>query len=140
MKIEDVNRFKGELKSAIQQWGNNKIEELFSNSVSRTFAKNGLNNALTRYDEQMNKGIDFLWMFVSDESGVVNSDVMIDNVNAMLKEMEVKEYDMGFFRLFVGGGEIAVEMPKNIFLDMLVGCGKIRFTSADINEFKNLLN
>lgn len=139
MKIEDVNQFKGELKSAIQDWSNGKIDELFSNSVSRTFAKNGLNNALSRYDEQMNKGIDFLWMFVSDEHGVVDSSTMIDNLNAMLSEMDIKEYDMGGFKLSVGKGEIAIDMPKNIFLDMLVGCSKVRFTSEDINEFKNLL-
>ena len=39
----------------------------------------------------------------------------------------------------IGKGEVAIEMPKNIFFDMLVGCSKIRFTSNDINEFKNLL-
>ena len=40
----------------------------------------------------------------------------------------------------IGKGEVAIEMPKNIFFDMLVGCSKIRFTSNDINEFKNLFN
>lgn len=139
MKIENVNQFKEELKGAVQDWGNSKIDELFSNSVSRTFAKNGLNNALTRYDAQMNKGIELLWMFVSDDKGVVDSSTMIDNVNAMLKEMEQKEYDMGGFKLLVGNGEVGIELPKNIFLDMLVGCSKLRFTSGDINEFKNLL-
>ena len=139
MKIDDVNKFKGELKGALQDWGNSKIDELFANSVSRTFAKNGLNNALSRYDAQMNKGIDYLWMFVADEHGVVDSSTMIDSMNSMLKEMEVKEYSIGAFKLSVGNGEIAVEMPKNIFLDMLVGCSKVRFTSSDINEFKNLL-
>jgi hypothetical protein len=139
MKIDDINRFKGELKSAIQEWCNGKIDELFKNPVSKTFAKNGLNNALTRYDDKLNNGIDFLWMFISDEHGEVDSSVMIDNINAMLKEMEVKEYDMGGFLLSVGNGEISVSMPKNIFMDMLVGCSKVRFTSADSNEFKNLL-
>lgn len=139
MKIDDVNKFKGELKGAIQDWLEGKIDELFKNPVSKTFAKNGLNNALTRYDDKLNSGIDFLWMFVSDENGVVDSSTMIDNVNAMLKEMEQKEYSMGAFKLLVGNGEIAIEMPKNIFVDMLVGCSKVRFTSSDINEFKNLL-
>lgn len=139
MKIDDVNKFKGELKGAIQDWLEGKIDELFKNPVSKTFAKNGLNNALNRYDDKLNSGIDFLWMFVSDENGVVDSSTMIDNVNAMLKEMEQKEYSMGAFKLLVGNGEIAIEMPKNIFVDMLVGCSKVRFTSSDINEFKNLL-
>lgn len=140
MKIDDINRFKGEIKSAVQSWGNSKINELFSNPVAKTFAKNGLNNALNRYDEKMNNGIDFLWMFLANEEGVVDSDVMVDNINAMLKEMELKQYNLGGFVLSVGKGEVAVEMPNNIFMDMLVGCGKVRFTSSDINELKNLLN
>lgn len=140
MKIDDVNKFKGVIKSAIQDWGESKIDELFKNSVSKTFAKNGLNNALNRFDDKLNNGIGWLWMFLADESGVVDSDVMIDHINTMLKEMEVKEYDMGGFLLSVGHGEIAISMPKNILIDMLVGCSKVRLTTGDINEFKNLLN
>lgn len=139
MKATDINQFKGELKTAIQSWGNSKIDELFKNSISRTFAKNGLNNMLNRYDASMNKGIDMLWMFIADENGVVDSDVLVDNVIAMLKEMDLKEYNIMGLNMIVGKGEVAVEMPKNIFFDMLVGCSKIRFTSNDINEFKNLL-
>lgn len=139
MKATDINQFKGELKTAIQSWGNSKIDELFKNSISRSFAKNGLNNMLNRYDASMNKGIDMLWMFIADENGVVDSDVLVDNVIAMLKEMDLKEYNIMGLNMIVGKGEVAVEMPKNIFFDMLVGCSKIRFTSNDINEFKNLL-
>lgn len=139
MKATDINQFKGELKTAIQSWGNSKIDELFKNSISRTFAKNGLNNMLNRYDASMNKGIDMLWMFIADENGVVDSDVLVDNVIAMLKEMDLKEYNIMGLNMIVGKGEVAVEMPNNIFFDMLVGCSKIRFTSNDINEFKNLL-
>lgn len=139
MKATDINQFKGELKTAIQSWGNSKIDELFKNSISRTFAKNGLNNMLNRYDASMNKGIDMLWMFIADENGAVDSDVLVDNVIAMLKEMDLKEYNIMGLNMIVGKGEVAVEMPNNIFFDMLVGCSKIRFTSNDINEFKNLL-
>lgn len=139
MKATDINQFKGDLKTAIQSWGNSKIDELFKNSISRTFAKNGLNNMLNRYDASMNKGIDMLWMFIADENGVVDSDVLVDNVIAMLKEMDLKEYNIMGLNMTIGKGEVAIEMPKNIFFDMLVGCSKIRFTSNDINEFKNLL-
>ena len=140
MRIEDVNRFKGELKTAFQAWGDAKIEELFPNSaMARTFAKNGLNNAMNRYDMKMNEGIENLFMFVSQD-GVVDTDTMIDGVAQMFKEMKPSEYDMGGFHLSVGNGELAVDMPKNIFLDMLVGTSRLRFTSEDILEFKNLLN
>lgn len=140
MRIEDVNRFKGEIKTAFQSWGEAKIDELFPNSaMGRTFAKNGLNNAMNRYDSKLNEGIENLFMFVSKD-GAVDTDTMIDGMAQLFKEMKPSEYDMGGFHLSVGNGELALDLPKNIFLDMLVGCGKLRFTSEDIIEFKNLLN
>lgn len=140
MRIEDVNKFKGEIKSAFQTWGESKIDELFPNSaMGRTFAKNGLNNAMNKFDASLNNGIESLFMFVSKD-GVVDTDTMIDGLSQLLKEMKSSDYQLGGFRLSIGGGEIGVEMPKNILLDMLVGVGKLRFTTEDINEFKNILN
>ena len=140
MRIDDVNRFKGEIKTAFQAWGESKIDELFPNSaMGRTFAKNGLNNAMNRYDSKLNEGIETLFMFVSKD-GTVDTDTMIDSVAQMFKEMKSSEYDMGGFHLSVGNGELAVDLPRNIFLDMLVGTSRLRFTSEDIIEFKNLLN
>lgn len=140
MRIEDVNRFNGELKTAFQSWGEAKIDELFPNSaMGRTFAKNGLNNAMNRYDVKLNEGIENLFMFVSKD-GVVDTDTMIDGMAQMFKEMKPSEYDMGGFHLSVGNGELAVDLPRNILLDMLVGTSRLRFTSEDILEFKNLLN
>ena len=140
MRIEDVNRFKGEIKTAFQAWGESKIDELFPNSeMGRTFAKNGLNNAMNRYDSKLNEGIETIFMFVSKD-GTVDTDTMIDSVAQMFKEMKPSEYDMGGFHISVGNGELAVDLPRNIFLDMLVGTSRLRFTSEDILEFKNLLN
>lgn len=140
MRIEDVNKFKGEIKSAFQTWGESKIDELFPNSaMGRTFAKNGLNNAMNKFDASLNNGIESLFMFVSKD-GVVDTDTMIDGLSQLLKEMKSSDYQLGGFRLSIGGGEIGVEMPKNILLDMLVGVSKLRFTTEDINEFKNILN
>lgn len=140
MRIEDVNKFKGEIKSAFQTWGESKIDELFPNSaMGRTFAKNGLNNAMNKFDASLNNGIESLFMFVSKD-GIVDTDTMIDGLSQLLKEMKTSDYQLGGFRLSVGGGEIGIEMPKNILLDMLIGVGKLRFTTEDINEFKNILN
>lgn len=38
MKKEDLNQFKGEIKTAIQSWGNGKIDSLFPDKAhTRTF-------------------------------------------------------------------------------------------------------
>lgn len=140
MRIEDANAFKGKVKTAMQKWGEAKINELFSGSATmRMFAKNGLNNAMSRYDAKMDEGIENLFMFVSKD-GVVDSDVMVDGLAKLLQEMQPGEYRYGGVGLIVGGGEIALELPRNIFLDMLVGAGRLRFTSDDVLELKNLFN
>lgn len=140
MRIEDINQFKGEIKTAFQSWGESKIDELFPNSAMvRTFAKNGLNNAMNRYDIKLNESIENFFMFVSKD-GVVDTDTMIDGIAQMFKEMKPSEYDVSGFHFSVGNGELAVDLPKNILLDMLVGSTRLRFTSDDILEFKNILN
>ena len=84
MRIEDVNKFKGEIKSAFQTWGESKIDELFPNSaMGRTFAKNGLNNAMNKFDASLNNGIESLFMFVSKD-GVVDTDTMIVGLSQLL--------------------------------------------------------
>lgn len=142
MKIDDVNRFKGEVKSAMQVWGNTKIDVLFQNkAAARTFMKNGLNNMMSRFDEKINNYIDYLFLFVADENGMVDSDTMIDTMASLFKEMQPRKYPMGFADVSVGNGELVVQLPHNLFLEMLVGdLGKVTLTTDDLLEFKNLLN
>ena len=142
MRIDDVNRFKGEIKTAFQSWAESKIEVLFANkAAARTFMKNGLNNMMNRFDGKINSYIDYLFMFVADENGVVDSDTMIDTMASLFKEMQPRKYPLGMVDVSVGNGELVVDLPHNFFLEMLVGdLGKVKFTTEDINEFKNLLN
>ena len=143
MKTEDLTKFKGELKTAMQQWGEAKIDELFpGKAAAKTFIKNGLHNVLNRYDQQMNSYIDYLFMFVADEKGVIDSDVMVDTMAGMFKEIDpVQQYHFGMVDVTVGKGELGIHLPDNMFLNMLVGNrGVIKFTAEDILDFKNLLN
>lgn len=141
MKIEDVNQFKGELKSAFQQWGESKINELFADrAAARTFMKNGLNNMMHRFDNKVNSYIDTFFLFVADESGTVDSDTMIDTLAGLFKEMKERKYPFGMVDVTVGNGQLSIDLPHNIFLEMLVGdLGKVKFTTEDIKDFKNYL-
>lgn len=142
MKIEDVNQFKGKMKSAMQSWAESKVDELFANRPSaRVFAKNGINNMLNRFDDKINSYIDTFFLFAADKDGIVDSDVMVDTIASLFNEMEERKYPMGMVDVTVGKGELTIELPHNLFLEMLVGnLGVVKFTSDDIKEFKNLLN
>lgn len=139
---DDLNKFKGELKGAIQEWGNKQIEDIIPNQPTMRFlAKNWLNNFLNRHDSNMNVWFDNIFMAVADEQGKVDSDVMVDTAIGIFKEIKPFEYALGGgFSVEVGNGEIAVNLPRNMIMDALVGnFGRIRFTSEDMIEFKNLL-
>lgn len=139
MKIEDVNKFKGTVKSALQDWGNAKIDEMLpKNEAAKHFLKNGLNNIMSRHDEKLNGIIGNLFVFAADENGVIDSDTMVDTLAGIFNEMQNKEYDMGMFHVTAGAGEIVVDFPHNFLVDMLVG-GSVKLTTDDILEFKNLI-
>lgn len=141
MKIDDVNQFKGELKTAMQSWAESKVDELFSSRPqARVFMKNAINNVMNRFDDKLNKYIDMMFLFVADKDGVVDSDVMVDTVANLFKEMDERHYAMGMVDVTVGKGQLLIELPHNLFLEMLVGdLGRVKFTTEDIREFKNLL-
>ncbi len=141
MKIEDVTQFKGAIKNALQDWGNAKIDEMLSKKAApKAFLKNGLNNMLTRYDTNINKWVDTIFLFVADENGVIDSDTMIDTLADIFKEMPKKEYSFGYFGMVAGDGEVVISFPHNFLMDMLVGdMGSVKFTTEDILEFKNLI-
>lgn len=142
MRTTDINEFKGRIKMAIIDWGESKIEALFPNKPQvRAIMKNGLNNMLNKIDNNINSYIDNIVLFVGDKDGNIDSDSIVDMAVSMFEEMEHSEFKAGMFGMRVGKGEFIVDLPHNIFLDMLVGnLGSVRFTSEDLKEFKNFLN
>lgn len=141
MKIEDVNQFKGVMKNALQGWGNAKIDEMLPQKAApKALLKNGLNNLLARYDADINKWADSIFLFVADENGVIDSDTMVDTLAGIFKEMPKKEYSYGSFSAVAGNGEIVISFPHNFLIDMLVGdMGSVRLTIEDILEIKSLI-
>ncbi|WP_455612874.1 hypothetical protein [Bacteroides congonensis] len=142
MKKEDLNLFKGEIKDAIQQWVEGKIDTLFpQKAATKTFFKNAFDNLLSREDSKISKWLDTAFLFIADKDGTIDSDVMIDTINSIFKEMDIKEYDFGLVHVVIGKGEAVVGFPRNILFDMLVGkTGSVKFTSEDIGELKDFLN
>ena len=142
MKIDDVNLFKGKIKTGIQEWGNNMIDDMFKGkATTKQFAKNGLNNLLSRNDDKINGWVDKLFLFVADDSGTIDSDVMVDTFVGILCEMEKKEYDLGVMMSSIGNGEVAITFPRNLLTDMFIGDkNKVVFTREDLTKLKDFIN
>nr|DAI63992.1 MAG TPA: hypothetical protein [Caudoviricetes sp.] len=140
MKATDINKFKGDFKTAIQEWVEYRIDELFPNKPqTKVLLKRGLNNYLSKADGKLNGMIDNSLLFITDENGTIDTDVAIDMFVDMFKEMDIQEYKIGMIPIVVGKGEIVAELPHNPLLDMVVGnLGKVKITSADFLELKEL--
>lgn len=139
MKLQDVNLLKGKVKTALYDWGSKKVDELFPNKAhTRHFLKNGFRNLLAKEDARLNGWIDNLYLFVADERGEIDSDVMIDSFAGIFDEMKRKRYDLGLVEAVVGGGEVVIELPSNVLMDLFCGdAGKITFTKEDLLELKD---
>ena len=140
MKATDINKFKGDFKTAIQEWVEYRIDELFPNKPqTKVLLKRGLNNYLSKADGKLNGMIDNSLLFITDENGTIDTDVAIDMFVDMFKEMDIQEYKIGMIPITVGKGEIVAELPHNPLLDIVVGnLGKVKITSADFLELKEL--
>lgn len=141
---DKISEFKGNLKSSIQDWAEMKIDALCEGKpkmkAASVYMKRGLNNWLEREDGRINKMVDNSLLFVADKDGSLDTDILIEDMVTMFKEMDVQKMDMGMFHLEYGKGEVSVAIPHNFFLDMIFGdLGKVRLTANDFLELKELL-
>lgn len=142
MKVSDVSMFQEKVKDSLKAWANNKIDILFPDKPQvRAIVKNGISNIMCRVNDNINSYIDNLVLFLGDKDGNVDTDSMVDMAVNIFNEMEESSLDLGMVRIRTNRGELFIDLPNNIFLNMLVGnLGSVRLTSEDFKELKNYLN
>ena len=142
MKYDDLQKLKGAIKDSVSSWVDDKIEALFPNQVyTRTFLKRGFTNWISREDVRVNKYLDTVFLFLSSDGSTIDSDAMVDLLLDMFGEMKRSTYQTGFADIEIGGGEVVVRLPHNLFIDMLTGgTDTVKFGRADFEELKDLLN
>lgn len=141
MVTNDINMFKGDIKDAVVSWAGEMIDSLLPNKVaSRAILKNAVGNCLNRYSEQIDKGVDTVFLLLGDKEGNINSDTMVDTLCCMLDEMTPKNYPLGPFNAVIGKGAIDIRFPNNVFSELFAGdLGGVKITSSDLKQIKNFL-
>lgn len=131
----DVTKFKSDLTSALQSWGEAKIDELFaSKPVIKHYAKKGLSNYLAK--GKFENMIDNALLFIADSEGRIDSATLFDDALNIFNDME----PVSLGSVTIGKGEIALTVPDNPLWGIVFGnLGKVRLTSEDIVELKALL-
>nr|DAE33024.1 MAG TPA: hypothetical protein [virus sp. ctoYX9] len=141
---EETARLTGDLKAAVRKWAYGKIDELAADrpklKAATVYLKRGLSNYMEREDKRINSMVDSLTLFVADKDGKIDTDMLIDDAVTMFKEMDVAYAEIGSFGIEYGKGAVTINIPHNVFLDMIFGdLGQIRITAEDLLEIKQLM-
>lgn len=141
---EETAKLTADLKKAVRTWADGKINELSASrpklKMASTYLKRGLDNWLDREEKRIGSVVDGLTLFVADKDGKIDTGTLIDDAVDMFKEMDVAYADMGIFGVEYGKGAVTINIPHNVFLDMIFGdLGQIRITADDLLEIKELM-
>ena len=141
---DDINLLKGNIKTALMQWSEGKLNALCMTHPQlkpmSVYLRRGLTNYLDRIDDKVDSAVDMLLLFVADKDGNIDTDTLINDAVEMFKLSDVHQSNIGVFDLTYGAGEILLTMPHNPLLDIFFGnLGQIKLTAEDLLEMKNFL-
>ena len=138
---EELCKFKGDVKTAIYMWCTSMIDQLFAGKAGLEpvayYAKNGIANAIDRYDEQMNRYIDLAVMFVADKEGKIDTDKLIGDLVEIYRNTEKRTEDVLGMKLEYGAGEIVIYPPDNPFVNILFPWQSMKITAEDILKIRS---
>ena len=138
---EELCKFKGDVKTAIYRWSTTMIDSLFAGKAGLEpvayYAKNGISNAIDRYDEQLNRYIDYAVMFVADKEGRIDTDKLIGDLVEIYRSTEKRTEVLLGMKVEYGAGEIAIYPPDNLFVNILLPWQSIKITAEDILKMRS---
>ena len=143
MKIQDINLLKGKAKTAARDWAFCMIDRLTEAHPRLIpigpYLRRGVTNLISRYDVQMNNAIDKLSLFLCDETGTYDTDMIVDDLVEMFEKMPKADVEVLGALITYGKGEICINLPGGVFMETLLGdLSKISFNSEDIRELKKM--
>ena len=138
---EELCKFKGDVKTAIYRWCTSMIDQLFAGKAGLEpvayYAKNGISNAIDRYDEQLSRYIDYAVMFMADKDGKIDTDKLIGDLVEIYKSTEKRTEDVLGMKLEYGAGEIVIYPPDNPFVNILFPWQSVKITAEDILKIRS---
>lgn len=141
---DDINLLKGDIKTALMQWSEGKLNALCMAHPQlkpmSVYLRRGLTNYIDRIDDKVDSAVDMLLLFVADKNGNIDTDTLINDAVEMFKLSDVHQSNIGAFDVTYGAGEILLSIPHNPILDVFFGnIGQIKLTAEDLLEMKNFL-
>lgn len=138
----NINAFKGELKTAMADWVDEKITDFVSTRPAlkpmSVYLKRGVCRWLDRKDQQINNTVDCLLPLICDKDGNFDTDQFCDDLAEMFRLMDEHATKMGPLSLVVGKGSIMLGVDHPL-AEMLLGGKGVRIGVDELLEIKEML-
>lgn len=137
--------FKDKAINSLEVWINGRIDDFVSQNpnmkVASVYMKRGAKNYLARERGKIEKTIDNAALFICDEEGNIDSDMLLNDMLTMFKEMDEIPFGKSIIQGTIGKGTIRFNLPDNPVFNLMFGnTGAIKITEADFLELKELFN
>lgn len=137
--------FKDKAINSLEVWIDGRIDDFVSQNpnmkVASIYMKRGAKNYLARERGKIEKTIDNAALFICDEEGNIDSDMLFNDMLTMFKEMDEIPFGKSIIQGTIGKGTIRFNLPDNPVFNLMFGnTGAIKITEADFLELKELFN
>lgn len=136
---------KDKMIDSLEAWADNRIDDFVTQNpkmkVASIYMKRGAKNYLARERGKLEDTIDSASLFICDEEGNVDADMLFNDMMTMFREMEETTFGKGLLQGTIGKGVIRFKLPDNPIFNLMFGnTGAIKITEADFLELKDLFN
>lgn len=136
---------KNKMVDSLEVWADNRIDDFVSQNpnlkVASVYMKRGAKNYLARERDKIENVIDNASLFICDEDGNIDADMLFKDMMTMFKDMDETPFGKGFLQGTIGKGMIRFKLPDNPVFNLMFGnTGAIKITEADFIELKDLFN
>lgn len=138
----DINAFKGDLKTAVVDWVDEKVSDFVSSRPAlkpmSVYLKRGVCRWIDAQDQRINKAMDSLLPLICDKDGTLDTDRFFDDLAEMFRLMDEHTSKMGIVNLVAGKGAVMFSIDHPL-ADMLLGGKGVRITVDELLEIKEML-
>lgn len=140
----NIPTLKEKFLSSLDTWTKERLDTMASTNpnlvIPSVYLKRGCHNLISKYKENIGKGIDNAALFFADEEGNIDINTLFTDGMEMFKGMEESPFDTGLIQGVIGKGKVSIALPDNILTNLVFGNKKtLTFHEEDFIELKNLL-
>lgn len=140
----NVTTLKDKFLDSIDLWLEERVDDLLkgnpSLAIPSIYLKRGCHNIINKYKNKISNSIDNVSLFIADENGNIDANTMFNDAMELFNSIDETNFEIGIVSGVVGKGKVVINIPDNIFTNIVFGSKKsITFNEDDFIELKSLL-